>query len=310
MICIFCQENKAPSDEHIIPENVGGSTIIRSVCIECNNQLGTSVDSELNKQRHIYDAFSKLDKTNRPNLEFHFSESYYEDDEGNKIKLPKTSKKSEIVPTQIDTDFFIIDRNDNQFVSAQINKIVKREGISKEIATKKITEYMNFSKNSKPGDVYTDDIFGIKVITQQANTGRITVMSGRTPHRFLSKACVEFAHALGISDKLKNLDLLREHALHGNRLQDIHAFQEISEGRGAMPFHLIQFTEDQFHVHFFLKYAVSIEILWVNRPELIFLAEDLLTRDLRICIPGKENLEITKYVLNLRALENQLYQIE
>ena len=185
-----------------------------------------------------------------------------------------------------------------------------QEGISKEIATKKINDYINFSRSSKPGDIYNDYIFGIKVVTEHTHTQPVTIMSGKIPHRFLCKACVEIAHALGISQEIGNFDTLRKHALYGDQQKNIHAFLEISDDRDALPFHLIQFTEEQFHVHFFLKYATSIKISWKSKPEIIFLAEDLHTRDLRICQPSGDQLKITKYVFDLKAFENYLYQIE
>ena len=268
------------------------------------------VDSELNKQRHIYDAFLNIDKRSRPDLEFRFDDAYFEDKQKQKIKLSKISKKNKIIPTLTGTDSFVIDRDDNQFFAGQINKIAGKEGISKEIAKQKINDCINFSKTSKPGDVYNDYTFGIKVVAESTHTKPVTIMSGKTPHRSLSKACVELAHALGISQQISNFDTLRKHALYGDQLQKIRAFQKIRVDCDAMPFHLIQFTEDQFHIHFFLKYATSIKISWVGKPEIIILAEDLLTRDLRICQPHENQLEITKYVLNLKALENYLHHIE
>ena len=268
------------------------------------------VDSELNKQRHIYDAFLNIDKRSRPDLEFRFDDAYFEDKQKQKIKLSKISKKNKIIPTLTGTDSFVIDRDDNQFFAGQINKIAGKEGISKEISKPNIHDCINFSKTSKPGDVYNDYTFGIKVVAESTHTKPVTIMSGKTPHRSLSKACVELAHALGISQQISNFDTLRKHALYGDQLQKIRAFQKIRVDCDAMPFHLIQFTEDQFHIHFFLKYATSIKISWVGKPEIIILAEDLLTRDLRICQPHENQLEITKYVLNLKALENYLHHIE
>lgn len=44
--CIICnEENLQPSDEHILPDSLGGKIIINSVCKKCNSILGETVDS-------------------------------------------------------------------------------------------------------------------------------------------------------------------------------------------------------------------------------------------------------------------------
>lgn len=45
MHCIICGEEKAESDEHIVPEALGNKKLItKRVCEHCNNQLGANVD--------------------------------------------------------------------------------------------------------------------------------------------------------------------------------------------------------------------------------------------------------------------------
>ncbi|NOS83113.1 MAG: HNH endonuclease [Nitrospira sp.] len=45
MKCIFCLDEKPPSDEHVIPESVGGTLRIQEVCRDCNSKLGQLVDN-------------------------------------------------------------------------------------------------------------------------------------------------------------------------------------------------------------------------------------------------------------------------
>jgi hypothetical protein len=45
MKCIFCFEEKGPSDEHVIPESIGGRLLIKEVCRECNSNLSRLVDN-------------------------------------------------------------------------------------------------------------------------------------------------------------------------------------------------------------------------------------------------------------------------
>lgn len=48
--CIFCLSSEPPSGftiEHVFPEAIGGTLTIRSVCKDCNDRLGHSVDSTI-----------------------------------------------------------------------------------------------------------------------------------------------------------------------------------------------------------------------------------------------------------------------
>lgn len=47
MLCIFCLNERAPSEEHIFPAAIGGALVIDRVCLPCNNWLGTHVDALL-----------------------------------------------------------------------------------------------------------------------------------------------------------------------------------------------------------------------------------------------------------------------
>jgi hypothetical protein len=44
MKCIICLKEKQPSDEHIIPDSIGGNIHIRQVCSECNSMLNKTID--------------------------------------------------------------------------------------------------------------------------------------------------------------------------------------------------------------------------------------------------------------------------
>lgn len=46
--CIIChQDNQELSDEHVIPEAIGGYYHIYNVCKDCNSKLGDHVDNLL-----------------------------------------------------------------------------------------------------------------------------------------------------------------------------------------------------------------------------------------------------------------------
>ncbi len=305
MKCIFCKQDKKASKEHIISECIGGIVTVKNVCIDCNSKLGAEVDSELNRQRHIYDAYLELRKQHEIDLEFHFSETYFEDELGNKIKFAKSQKGNKINPTKTEEGVFVIDHSDTEFIENRIKRIAKKQGISEKIARQKIVEYLYFNKFSKPGDIYVDEIFDIIVKPEKKDRIRKTIMSGNTPHRFLAKAYVEFCHLLLIQDEIENLEALRLHALNGDKFGEIECFEQIRNDTISTPIHLIQFTPHQFHIHFFMKYATSININWKRDPLEIYLGNDVSNKCLRILLPDKENknIELTNYVLNFHALQ-------
>lgn len=46
--CIICRRNNVSlSDEHVIPDSIGGYYHIHTVCKECNSKLGDNVDVKL-----------------------------------------------------------------------------------------------------------------------------------------------------------------------------------------------------------------------------------------------------------------------
>jgi hypothetical protein len=47
MRCIFCLEERSPSEEHIFPRAIGGCLTTDRVCEPCNSMLGTSADAPL-----------------------------------------------------------------------------------------------------------------------------------------------------------------------------------------------------------------------------------------------------------------------
>lgn len=49
MICIFCRKEKPPSEEHVFPESIGGTLVIKNVCRGCNSDLSRLVDNPFAK---------------------------------------------------------------------------------------------------------------------------------------------------------------------------------------------------------------------------------------------------------------------
>lgn len=60
MTCIICRKSVSPlSDEHVIPESLGGYYHIYNVCITCNSKLGNKVDEPLTN--HVLAKFFRLE---------------------------------------------------------------------------------------------------------------------------------------------------------------------------------------------------------------------------------------------------------
>jgi len=58
--CIFCKRNSEDgnkfelTDEHVIPEMIGGWITIPFVCKDCNNRFGSNIESKLKKTFLLY----------------------------------------------------------------------------------------------------------------------------------------------------------------------------------------------------------------------------------------------------------------
>jgi hypothetical protein len=58
--CIFCNNEHQSTDEHIIPEFLGGTLVIKEVCKDCNSKMGSDFEGPLSRSvifrlpRHLY----------------------------------------------------------------------------------------------------------------------------------------------------------------------------------------------------------------------------------------------------------------
>jgi len=58
--CIFCTKESNATDEHVVPEFVGGSLVIREVCKICNDKMGSDFEGPVSRSvifrlpRHLY----------------------------------------------------------------------------------------------------------------------------------------------------------------------------------------------------------------------------------------------------------------
>ncbi len=143
-VCIICRENKDNlSDEHVIPDAIGGYYHIYTVCKECNSKLGQNIDSKLvnhyftNFMRHDLELKGKTGKIPNPFEGTHV----LDDDSDTKVKLnigPDGKLNTYLFPkptTRYDEDGKLhiniqLDSSDEVHYEKILNKILEREGIN------------------------------------------------------------------------------------------------------------------------------------------------------------------------------------
>lgn len=137
--CIFCEETKEGTAEHIFPQFIGGTRIIEEVCKDCNSKLGSDVDSPLINNvlmefyRYIYNL--KSQKNNRfPNP---FRKVILSDDreihkrldkDGNFIKWYFPPEKEETE----DEIIFSVDESEVGILDKMVKREIERQGLPKE----------------------------------------------------------------------------------------------------------------------------------------------------------------------------------
>jgi len=283
MNCIFCNSSDKFSEEHIIPESIGGTVIINNVCIDCNSKFGAEVDIKLTKSKHIYDSYVDLSKKLNLNLEFSFIDAHYKLSNGQKIKASKRSSIKKALISKTDENNFVIDKDDNKFVIQYLQKKGKQKNLSVTAIKKVIEDYKKWSNVKQIGDEFYDELFEITVQNNEDNATFYYTMDADTPHRYLAKACVEFAYLFKIENEIKNIEVFKTHALYGNQLQNISTFQEVHKENSPCPFHYIVFDNTQFVLGLFCQFNFALDIVWKDKPFLLRFANNLLNKKLMYC---------------------------
>ena len=142
--CIICRRNRVEfSDEHVIPDSLGGYYHIYTVCKNCNSNLGSYVDEPLINhkfmefQRFLNEIRGKKGKIPNPFDGTH----HYKDNPDLKVKLLADSGgqlKPYIIPNipevkSINENFSIVlDKADEKNIEDILTKICNRNGIPRE----------------------------------------------------------------------------------------------------------------------------------------------------------------------------------
>lgn len=134
MRCIICREEKDESEEHIIPEALGNKKLItKRVCEDCNNKLGTNVDSYLTNHPivKLIRANEKLFGTNGKDIKFF---SGVEVDEKTGLKYDMKSGKPILQPRKFfGSDGHIrVEAANAKAGFEYLKKVMKRKGYSDE----------------------------------------------------------------------------------------------------------------------------------------------------------------------------------
>lgn len=293
MNCIICDDDKPKSREHIIPENIGGSVIIDSVCKCCNSKFGSEVDNKLIKNRQIYDAYHKIEKYYSLDLKFEFKDAFCHLEDGTRINASLRSNENKTLTTKLNKDLFLIDNNNTEFIVKYIKSISKKETISDSIIEKSIANYVNWHNDSKSSKEHTDEIMGFTIEKREDSVKYNNIMTSDTPLRFIAKACVEFSYLFGIENKIGNIIDLKNHALYGIQNRDLKYYQEINEDIEPIPAHIIIFEDTQFIIGLFAQVFFSVAMNWLGEISQLRFANNLITKKLIYCIEDSGRIKST-----------------
>ena len=186
--CIICRkekEHKEFSDEHVIPDSIGGYYHIYTVCKTCNSEMGSKVDSKL--VNHYFTSFFRYElniKGKTGDIPNPFSGTHIlENDKETKIKLlldengiakpyllPKIKITTKGNIKRID---ITVDKNDKDSIPDIIKKIQKREKINQDTqinteAEPTFIEFIPYIKMQKQLDIREFKIALLKIAYEYA----------------------------------------------------------------------------------------------------------------------------------------------
>jgi len=167
MKCIFCLlENPIEefTSEHVFPEAIGGSLVLKDcVCKACNSFLGSNIDIHLTDHyiiqlhRFIYRLPGKSGKIPNPfengtlTVNNEQKIKYIFDEKGNPKELYLTPS---ILKTKIGSDStkvsISIDKKDIHKLPEMLSKIIKRSGSKKEINTDELLSQLKVEEIKNP----------------------------------------------------------------------------------------------------------------------------------------------------------------
>ena len=71
--CFSCCQNKALTEEHVIPQALGGKYSAWIYCKDCNDNFGREIDSQLSKNLGYFSTILKIDRERGENQPYDVS---------------------------------------------------------------------------------------------------------------------------------------------------------------------------------------------------------------------------------------------
>lgn len=292
--CLFCPAEVDPekvAPEHIIPSSVDGTFVTYSICGKCNSIIGTEVDSELNRHRHIWDArkaaLAKHPELGNPKKPFRFRRSWFVNSDGHEIRMDLKSNAATVHRTELPNNSIVFNA-EGKLKDDEYYKFLLREkqrvGMSdEEFESYHLRRYLEWRENPTR-KIYEDWLFNSAgVMLNEGRHQRISEMEADTPIRFIAKACVEFADILQFNSSIEELPRLSHFARHGGMPSEFSFRQDFSDPEAATPFHILAFTDSQFIVAFYGYFHVGVDISWKTKPIPIITANDIVNGCQRLC---------------------------
>jgi hypothetical protein len=139
MLCIFCLEDRPPTQEHVFPLAIGGTVTTDRVCGHCNSTLGTRVDAALSDFVPIRARRAKLGLAGNSGVppsqyEMLLGQAEVVGQEANRVRITfdKVTGKLDVRQLHHETEFVTADGNKFRQVTLderdkdQIPKIIQR----------------------------------------------------------------------------------------------------------------------------------------------------------------------------------------
>ena len=216
MKCIICRTERADmTDEHVIPDSLGGYYHIYNVCKSCNSKLGDTVDSKL--VNHYFCKFMRYIngiKGKSSSIPNPFSGTHLlKDDPSRKVQL-RINKEGKPQPYLIPEIKYVenengiiesfsisIDKSDKNKLQGMLNKITKRIGIPSikvDIDSLQVNSIENPTVSSRVSVDIKDFRIGLLKIAYEFAVDAL-------PEYYLDNQAIQISKAL-YTGNLENLD--------------------------------------------------------------------------------------------------------
>lgn len=246
ILCIYCKIEELAgdlSDEHIIPQVLGGTIAIPAVCKEHNERLGYELESDLKRNAFIVAALRKLE-IQPPDLAHHEAEVKIklDDEQGLKGYIDKKGEPK-FFPQDSKLGHTVIPENQTvEVLQKQVERFEKKTG-------KKIK--FNFGEFDQLPYNIAIPIFGTDIvfIKRKPSSGTVIIhgLDRPIPFRVIAKIALTHLTALDYRFALKDeFDAIKSYILHGGRERFImlHTFLRDVKPTSIeyLPFHYVRIS--------------------------------------------------------------------